>query len=392
MNIGKRAVERARMKLLATIVALRDAFHNMMWVIWQPFVLSLGVDMKSLGGLESIMDLSRLVVQPIIGSASDIHGRRRWLIVREAILLSIGLLTIVTSSWHLLFVIVILLGLDGALYTIWTAMVAESADAGRLGYFFSVIATSSMGAGLIATLGAGYLADAYGFRSVFIISTMFAVSSFILVLTRLPETKAPNETSNFNLRGIKATLIGTLKPSPKLRGFYIAMAVDLFAYGMGFRLLYGMLSKSYGYTPRMLGLISTALTGGMAVSQLFVGRRVDRVGYRKSLAISQSMAIVFLGLVVLSKRFEVVLFSQIIHGMAASFWVPAEQAWIASNVDPQERAQAIGSYAAFRGLLGVPAPFIGGILYDGYGFNVPILFNLAIAIFDIILILVLIKD
>ena len=202
------------MKLLAAIVALRDAFHNMRWVIWQPFVLSLGVDMKSLGGLESIMDLSRLVVQPIIGSASDIHGRRRWLIVREAILLSIGLLTIVTSSWNLLFFIVILLGLDGALYTIWTALVAESADAKRLGYFFSVIATSSMGAGLIATLGAGYLADAYGFRSVFIISTMFAVSSFILVLTRLPETKAPNENSNFDLRGIKATLIGTLKPSP----------------------------------------------------------------------------------------------------------------------------------------------------------------------------------
>lgn len=392
MTIGKEAAERGRMMLLAAIVALRGAFHNMRGVIWQPFVLSLGVDMKSLGGLESLMDLSRLVVQPIVGSASDIHGRRRWLIARDAITLLIGLLMIATRSWHLLFFIVILFGLEGALYPIWTAMVAESVEAERLGYVFSILATAATGAGIVSTLAAGYIAGAYGYSSVFTIATAFVVLSLILVIARLPETKAPDTTSGMDLRKIVDTLIRTLRPSPKLRGFYIAMTVDFFAFGMGWRLLYGMLTRSYGYTPQMLGVISTVTTGAMAVSQIFIGRHVDRIGYRKYLAISQSIACIVLSMVVISKSFEVVIISQVLMGIAASFWGPAEQAWIASNVDPEERAQAIGSYAAFRGLLSFPAPFIGGLLYDSYGFNVPVIINIAIAIIDTILILVLIKD
>jgi MFS family permease len=392
VTIGKEAAERGRMTLLAAIAALRGAFHNMRGVIWQPFVLSLGVDMKSLGGLESLMDLSRLVVQPIVGSASDIHGRRRWLIARDAITLLIGLLMIATRSWHLLYLIVILIGLERALYPIWTAMVAESVEAERLGYVFSILATATTGAGIVSTLAAGYIAGTYGYNSVFTIATGFVVLSLFLVKTRLPETKAPDTTSGMDLRKIVDTLIGTLRPSPKLRGFYIAMTVDLFAFGMGWRLLYGMLTSGYGYTPQMLGLISTVTTGAMAVSQIFIGRHVDRIGYRKYLAISQSLACIALSIVVISKRFEVVLISQALMGITASFWGPAEQAWIASNVDPEERAQAIGSYAAFRGLLSFPAPFIGGLLYDSYGFNTPVIINIAIALIDTILILVLIKD
>jgi MFS family permease len=392
VTIGKEAVERGRIMLLAAIVALRGAFHNMRRVIWQPFVLSLGVDMKSLGGLESLMDLSRLVVQPVVGRASDIHGRRRWLIARDTIALVTGLLTIVTRSWYLLFIIVILLGLENALYPIWTAMVAESTDAESLGYYFSLLMTATTGAGLVSTFAAGYLAEAYGYRNVFMIATVFIMLSFILVLAKLPETKAPDTSSSLNLHGIIGSLIGALKPSPKLRGFYIAMAVDLFAFGLGWRLLYGMLTRSYGYTPQMLGVISTVTTGAMALSQLFIGRYVDRVGYRKYLAISQSMACIVLGMIVVSKRFEVVIVSQILMGVAASFWGPAEQAWISKNVDPEERAQAIGSYASFRGLLSFPAPFIGGLLYDSYGFDIPLLLNIVIAIVDTILILVLIED
>jgi MFS family permease len=68
------------------------------------------------------------------------------------------------------------------------------------------------------------------------------------------------------------------------------------------------------------------------------------------------------------------------------------QAWIAKNVDPKERAQALGSYSTFRGLISFPAPFIGGALFDAYGFNTPIIMNLIIGLIDILLILKLIKD
>jgi hypothetical protein len=36
----------------------------------------------------------------------------------------------------------------------------------------------------------------------------------------------------------------------------------------------------------------------------------------------------------------------------------------------------MGRLAVFRGLIGFPAPYIGGLLYDHYGFQAPVLANL----------------
>jgi hypothetical protein len=55
--------------------------------------------------------------------------------------------------------------------------------------------------------------------------------------------------SHFNIRKAYRSLMDTLKPPRELWGFYLAMSLDLFAFGMGARLISGMLSKGYGYTP-----------------------------------------------------------------------------------------------------------------------------------------------
>ncbi len=383
---------RASIPVLAFIGALQGALQNIRGVIWQPFVLSLGVPMKSLGGLSSLLSLTRIVAQPVVGRASDAYGRKRFIMARKILILSAGILLVFTRSWHLLLVVVVFFGLEQAIHPVWSTLVAESVEASRLGYTYSVIGTSTMAAGLIASLAAGYMAEAYGYHAVFAIATGLAFVAFVIVLTRLAETMRPQSDAGFGWSDLASPLIDTLRPPTHLRGFYIAMTVDLVAFGTGYHILYGMLAKGYGYTPSMLGILSTVTTGSMALFQVPVGRYADRVGYAKYLAISQAIACVTIGMVLLSKRYEVVILAQALLGFSASFWMPAEQAWIAKNVDPGERARAIGSYAAFRGLLSFPAPFIGGLLFDAYGFNVPMIFNLAVALVDIVLILALVKD
>ncbi len=388
---GKEA-GRVSMAVLASISALRGAFHNMRHVVWQPFVLSLGVPMRSLGGLESILDLSRIVVQPIVGGASDVQGRRRWLVLQAALGLAIGVLTIFTGSWPLLLLTVVLLGFEGSLYHVWTALVAESFEVDKLGRTYSVLAAFTTAAGLIASFSAGFIAENYGFKAVFIISTAFAFISLLIVLFRLPETVKRTSDSGYSIRKAYRSLVDTFRPPPELRGFYIAMALDLFAFGMGYRLISGILTRGYGYTPQMLGIMATVMTASMTVAQIPAGMYIERVGYTKYLALSQVMACIYLGIVVYSKQFEVVLLAQVFNGASAAIWGPAERAWIAGNVGIEERARALGSYSTVRALLSFPAPFIGGVLFDFYGLNVPVLLNIALALVDTVLILTLIKD
>jgi MFS family permease len=355
--------ERRNVATLAVISALRGAWFNLRGVIWQPFVLSLGIPMGSLGGLESLTDLTRIIVQPMVGSASDIYGRKKFLLAREVLVLAAGLLFIFAESWPLLFLGVILVGLSSALYPIWNSVVAESSEPSELGYIYSVIGTVNMALGLVATMAAGVIAS-----------------------------MARKSDSKLSLGRLAGSLVGSLKPPRYLWGFYIAMSVDLIAFNMGYRLLFGMLSDGYGYTPYMLGVVMTVLTAANALSQIPLGKLMDRYGYVRFMFISQILACVVIGLMLYSKSYAIVIAAQALMGFAASFWSPAEQAWIAINVDPEKRAQAIASYSTFRGLASLPAPFIGGLLFDAYGFDIPMLANLVLAFVDAILILVLVKD
>jgi len=384
--------ERRNVATLAVISALRGAWFNLRGVIWQPFVLSLGIPMGSLGGLESLTDLTRIIVQPVVGSASDIYGRKKFLLAREVLILVAGLLFIFAGSWPLLFLGVVLVGLSSALFPVWNTVVAESSDPSELGYTYSVIGTFHMAAGLIAAMAAGLIASAYGYRMVFIVASAMGLFTILMIWRRLPETLAQKPDSRLSLKRLGGSLVGSLRPPRHLWGFYIAMSVDLIAFNIGYRLLFGMLAEGYGYTPYMLGVMMTVLMAANALSQIPLGKLMDRYGYVRFLFISQIIACGVIGLMLYSKSFIAVLAAQALMGVAASFWGPAEQAWIAINVDPDKRAQAIGSYSTFRGLASLPAPFIGGILFDAYGFDVPMLLNLVLAFVDAVLILVLVKD
>jgi MFS family permease len=142
----------------------------------------------------------------------------------------------------------------------------------------------------------------------------------------------------------------------------------------------------------MIALYATAMTLTQAVAQIPLGRIADRFGYGKFMAISQFTACFVLCAMIISKELWVIVAANLLFGFANAFWAPAEQAWIAANVDPKQRAQSIGSYSTFRGLIGLPGPIIGGILFDAFGFDAPIAMNLLIAFIDGVIILAWVKD
>ena len=378
--------------IVSAISALRGAVFNSWRVIWQPFVLSLGVSMSRLGGLESLLDFTRIVVMPLFGKASDTYGRRRFIVAREILILAAAVLYIYAESWRILFLGVILTGLSLAIYPVWNTVIAESSEGRELGYTYSIVGTITLGLSLVATLAAGYIASTYGFQTVFTGAAVLALISLLVVTMRLPETLSPGTTGSVDLRGLAGSFAETFRPPRYLWGFYIAMSVDLFAFNLGYRLLNGMLARGYGYNPAMLGLMTAATLGTTAIAQIPLGRLVDRVGYVKFLIISQLIACGVLATFIVSKSLLAVVAAQIALGVSAAFWNPAEQAWIAVNVDPERRAQAIGGFSTFRGLIAFPAPFIGGLLFDAYGFDVPMLINLGIALIDVVLIYVLVKE
>lgn len=376
---------------LALSAALRGLRDNLRQVVWQPFALSLGVPMASIGALESLMDLAKTLVQPIFGAASDVYGRKRFLVLREALILAAGVCFLLARSWELLALGMALIGFSTALYPVYSSLVAESASGHEMGMLYSVIGSFYMGMGLVGTLSAGYLADTFGYSTVYMVTTALAVAA-LLVTFKISETHRPATASSFTLDRAFMSFLDTFRPPSYLWGYYLAMSVDLFGFSLGWRLINGMLTESFGYTPYMLGLLSSLSFGVQAFFQVIVGRYVDRAGYVKFLAASQSVSCGLIGLMLWNQSFTTALAANLMMGFSAALWAPAEQAWIASNTDPGERGKSIGGYNTFRGLVALPAPIIGGLIYDRYGFHLPLMINLALAAVDVGLLLFLVKD
>ncbi|MEM4726854.1 MAG: MFS transporter [Candidatus Bathyarchaeia archaeon] len=371
-------------RLLLLLLAALRGIQIHMGVLWQPFALSLGTPMRVIGGFESLRDLISYSAQPFLGRASDSKGRRLFLFLRELSLVLALSCFLLAASWELLLLGFIFIGLSMAAEPVWSSLVAESSGAGGLGRTYSYVSASYMAMGLFAPLGAGFIASIYGYRQAFLISIIVGLTALYIIARYYREEQRPRgdqKRSNFRIL-----------PPPHLRGFYVAMAVDAFSFGLGSRILFGMLSKSYGYSPSMLGLMASFMTASWAVSAIPIGRVVDKAGYRRLMIISQVISCALLSGILISKRLEFLLLVHLLWGVSAALWVPAEQAWIAARSEPGGLGLSIGTYMASRGLIAFPAPFIGGLLYDAFGFDIPVLINLAGAAVDVILIATLIEE
>ena len=389
--MGERAKGDGRVLTLSLISVLRGARDNLRMVFWQPFAVSLGLDMTSVGALESVMELFKNVLEPSLGAIADSIGRKRLIVAREFLTVLASFAFFLAWSWHLLFVGVVLIGVANAFVSVWSAVVAESAEEGKLATIYGLLGTFYTGAGIAGSLGAGYITDAFGYQAVCAVFAALALATLSLVRFRLRET-IERSPKRIDWRSTTAALLRAFNPPKKLRGFYLAMVVDLFAFSTGVRILNGMLAKGYGCTPGMIGLCISAMTVTWAVGQIPLSRLADRFGYARFMAASQFLACVMLGIIIYSKEFEYVLLAHFILGAANALWMPSEQAWIADNVSPSERAGSIAGFSAFRGFIAIPAPILGGFLFDSFGFDVPIAVNLLLAFLDGLLILLLVKE
>jgi MFS family permease len=367
---------------------IRDNIHR---VIWQPFALSLGLPMTSIGALSSLTEFSRIIIMPILGAASDRYGRKKFLIISDALILLACIFFIFAKSWLSISVGMILIGLSTAFLPIWQSTIAESAMAENIGYVYSVIGSAYMLTGMLGTFSSGYVTDFYGYQAVYGVLTLFSTLSILIITWKINETGKPRD-KRYSLRQAFDTIFMTFKPPKYMRGYYIAMSVDRFAFSLGWHLLNGMLTVSYGFSISMLGIIITVSNLCRAVFQVIFGRYVDRVGYVKYMALSQGICTLLLMIIYLNQSFNSVLIASMLMGLAMALWGPADQAWLANNVDPEERAGSIGVYSTFRGLIALPGPFIGGILFDAFGYHVPIGVNLVLSFLDIFLIIWLIKE
>jgi len=281
------------------LVVVSQAFFgglekSMIGVVWQPFVLSLGLSMSALGLLASLGGFGGIIptiVSPIGGWLADRRGRK--LLLLSASLTAIAAYALYTLAGFVQIGILIipgmiLLGASVISQPASAALVGESVIAGRRGSAYSLVTFAAVLPGILAPLGAGWLADRVGYAFVFPLVLVAELISFTLIMRYLRETRVVSEP-RVDWGALARMLRRAWIPPQHLRWFFIAAAADLFAWGMGFGLLYGLLAKSYNFSASELGILSAITNLTWTITQLPIGRVIDRFGPKNILVVSEAL-------------------------------------------------------------------------------------------------------
>ena len=332
--------------------------------------------LESLGGFQGVVTS---LIQPIGGWLSDRRGRKSLLVlgmVMSMVAFSLYALAGYLRNWYLLLPGVVFLGLASIAQPVKDSMVAESAIGQERARIYSLTTVGYAAAGVFAAILAGLMADRWGFSPVFLVGLCVEIAGVILVAHFAVETLSSDNRKTISWQGLAETLRNILVPPVKLRSFYIATTLDSFVWGLGAGILFGMLSQTYGFSSTQFGIMSSISSLSWALSQMPIGRLIERHGRIRFMVISELLGVVMMVGWLFSSRFESFATLQILNGLVPATWVPAVLAWLSDHVPDERRAEEMGRLSAFRGLLSFPAPYIGGLVFERWGFRAPVMISM----------------
>jgi MFS family permease len=285
----------------------------------------------------------------------------------------------------------LLVGIAGLSRPVSSAVTGESVRAGRQAMAFSMVLVAYTLPGILAPLGAGWLALQSGYPAIFPVALAAELVSFVLILRFLREPKSQERVS-IDGTSLASLLRRAWFPPVGLRGLFAISAMDAFSWGMGWGLLYGLFSKEYQLDAAHLGILSSVTSLSWAVIQLPIGRLIDRFGSKLTLAVSEALGAPLMLIWMTQSRFELLAASMSLFALNAALWIPARNTYVTHAVDPEHRAEAFGRLVAFGGLIAFPAPFIGGSLYDHFGFIAPLAANAVGSLLTLLVIILFVHE
>ncbi len=368
-------------RVLAVQTVLSQVGYGMFLVVWQPYILSTGATLTQLGLVQTVINITTGIGLILWGYISDHYGRKpvivATLLCRVAAILSL----MASSSLWALLAYGALMGFTAMFYIgnpARNALITESVEAAQRGTAMSTLITISQGIStLVATLG-GYIAFKLGYTPIFILMVIGDTLGSLLCSKYLKETlvdpKNPGETP------LMQRLRNSLAPEPQLIRLYTALLLLGFSYTVAYSLLYGALSKSFGFTTVQLGVLSTSFNLLWALGSIPLGKLVDRIGRKRGLLMSLTMALATSLGFLFSRGFRWFAFFNALSALDVGFWIPSYTSYITETVEHDKRSTVFGKLDAYSKATAIPGAWVAGVLYERYGFHAPLYVQIAVVL------------
>ena len=199
--------------LVATLILTVVAFQlnsSMISPALPDISKQLGAPMDAVSQVSSLFFLAGAVGGIVLARWSDFIGRKRALLIVLALIALGTVLCLVAPNLPVLLVGRVLQGASSAAFQISYVILAETLPAAVFPTVLGVLTAINGGVGGVDGWIGGLLADAYGFRSLFVVILVVAMVAIVAVLFAVPRDGEPSSSGRMDWWGAAALSIGLI--------------------------------------------------------------------------------------------------------------------------------------------------------------------------------------
>jgi Major Facilitator Superfamily. len=215
-----------------------------------------------------------------------------------------------------------------------------------------------------------------GYWEAFTLLALLALagSTLFYLMSTEPRVNSSRGSSSYGLLDPYKRLV---KPDRSLALLYVFVGLDRAAWMMWFPMLSALLVR-LGYDEATIGFLIGVSNALETLLTPVMGRLTDTLGASRVLALSEaSAALSALTLASINYTGVAGVFASMsLIGLSISSWIPAYNVYVARVYE--RLGEAYATTNAIRSAAGIPAPYIGGLLYEALTLQAPLLVSTVI--------------
>lgn len=321
------------------------------------------------GILAGVPAIVMTIFSPIWGSLADIYGRK--IMVERAMFgsaISIFFMASVTNVYQLLFFRILQAALTGTVAAC-IALVSSSTPPQKMGYSLGLMQTAIFSGTCIGPLLGGVIADSFGYRNSFRITSMLLFIAGLIVFFLVKENFRPlakKEISSNNFwKNLKIVFSSHQLVIMIFIFFLVQFSVMIVnpVFALFMEETFTSIKSISSITGTML-----ALTGfASAISAAYIGRLSDKFGYKKLLIITILGAGIFYLPQAFVSSISQLIILRICLGLFYGGVLPMANTIISLSTSPYDRGKAFGVTTSATYLGNTLGPLAGGLIASTLG-------------------------
>jgi MFS family permease len=333
--------------------------------------------MNQIGIFFTLSMIAPLMFQILGGWLSDSIGRVQAMAIGSVAGLLGYFIFVIAPSWEWL--LLGMVGLSMATSFVgpsFRALISEEAPADSRGQVFGIVDGLFLIVGVIGAPLGGYLSDKYGFRLMFVVATAFyALATFIRLFMarkiRLEQTTPAEKPTFAHLKTSMVNIFALLTAGGVVTWLFISDGVGDVTFSMVGNLFPLYLNNIVGITKTQLGVLGAISSVASMIFMMPGGMLSDKFGERLGIVLGNILTGAALLLMLNVQAFYLFVIAWILLGIGQAMVGPAYSSLIARAVPNNLRGTAFGLFSTSLGIISLPSPYIGVMLWEKFGPRVP---------------------